>query len=164
MHNGMIFPAPLLSKEGLLKVSQVEDEQDGTAFSTTWVWKANADPVSETQVHSYANVKSRSDTLPVMLSNITKLTVSANWTMYPSGTGTPGTGIPNVFDIEGLTSIGAKADVTLDFFLDPDIRQSTNVTNPKFEVMIWFAALDSTEPIGYGAGPAGSYVLDGKNL
>ena len=84
--------------------------------------------------------------------------------MYPSGTGTPGTGAVNVFDIEGLTSIGAKADVTLDFFLDPDATQSTNVTNPMFEVMIWFAALDSTEPIGYGAGPAGSYILEGKNL
>ncbi|KAF6227973.1 hypothetical protein HO133_007701 [Letharia lupina] len=63
--------------------------------------------------------------------------------MYPSGTGNPDT-----FDIDGLDAIGAKADVTLDFFLDPDKNQSTNVTNPAFEVMIWFAALDETEPIG----------------
>lgn len=93
-----------------------------------------------------------------MLSNITELTVSADWSMYPTGTGNP-----NIFDTNGLDAIGAKADVTLDFFLDPDFQQATNVTNPKFEVMIWFAALDATEPIGYADGSAGSAVVDGKN-
>lgn len=136
----------------------MEDEQDGTAFSTTWDWTANGSYASQTHVHSYANVKSRSNILPVMLSKITVLTVSANWAMYPSGPEDP-----NIFDIDGLSAIGAKADVTLDFFLDPDITQSTNVTNPKFEVMIWFAALNATEPIGYASGSAGSTLLDGKN-
>lgn len=119
---------------------------------------ANDTEVSETHVHSYANVKSRSKNLPVMLANITSLTVSADWTMYPGGSGNP-----NTFDIDGLNTIGAKADVTLDFFLDPDFKQSTNVSNPKFEVMVWFAALDATEPIGYADGSAGSIILDGKN-
>lgn len=78
--------------------------------------------------------------------------------MYPSGFGDS-----DIFDIDGLDDIGAKADVTLDFFLDPDINQSTNVVNPKFEVMIWFANVDATEPIGYASGSAGSIILDGKN-
>ncbi|CAD6591528.1 MAG: hypothetical protein ASARMPREDX12_005204 [Alectoria sarmentosa] len=138
--------------------SAVEDEKDGTAFSTTWEWTINGDTDLETQVHSYANVKSKSSNLPVMLQNITALEVSANWSMYPTANGNP-----KIFDVEGLTAIGAKADVTLDFFLDPDFKQSTNVTNPKFEVMIWFAAIDATEPIGYANGSIGSAVLDGKS-
>ncbi len=158
----MILPALFFSQRGNSKVSQVEDEQDGTAFTTTWTWKTNQTYASQFQVHSYANVKSKSDILPVMLSNMTALKVSANWTMYPSGTGTPGTGIPNHFDIDGLNAIGAKADVTLDFFLDPDFTQSTNVSNSKFEVMVWFANLGPTEPIGYADGAIGSKMLDGK--
>lgn len=157
MYNGTILPAHVLT-ERIFKVSQADNEEDGTAFSTTWAWTANSDAASQTQVHSYANIKSRSETLPVMLSNLTALTVSANWTMYPSYTGDP-----KIFDIEGLSDIGAKADVTLDFFLDPDMKQSTNVTNPAFEVMIWFATLDGTEPIGYAHGAAGSAILEGKN-
>lgn len=93
-----------------------------------------------------------------MLSDIGALNVSANWTMYPSGTGNP-----TAYDIDGLNAIGAKADVTLDFFLDPDMKKSTNVTGIKYEVMIWFAALDATEPIGYANGSLGSTVLDGLN-
>lgn len=162
VHDRMTFPAHVSSKhvlsKGIAKVLQVEDVKDGTAFSTTWVWTANATYASQTQVHSYANVKSNSNTLPVMLSGITAFTFSANWTMYPSGTGNP-----IVFDIDGLDAIGAKTDVNLDFFLDPDIKQSTNVSDPKFEVMIWFAALDETYPIGYTNGSTGSTILDGQN-
>lgn len=136
----------------------MEDDQSATAFSTTWAWGANATNASQTQVHSYPNIKSNSTILPAMLSNLTAVTLSANWTMYPSGTGNQ-----NTFDIAGLDAIGAKADVILDFFLDPDIKQSTNVTNPKYEVMVWFATLNATEPIGYTNGSAGSTILDGKN-
>lgn len=93
-----------------------------------------------------------------MLSSITALNVSATWTMYPSGPV-----IIDTFDIDGLSDIGAKADVTLDFFLDPNMKESTSVTNPKFEVMIWFASLDATEPIGYANGSVGSTVMDGQN-
>lgn len=137
----------------------MDNEQDGTAFSTTWAWKADKTYASQTQVHSYANVMSKSNAFPVMLSNITALTVSANWAMYPSGTGKKTT-----LDTDGLNTIGAKADVILDFFLDTDINQSVNVTNPKFEVMIWFAAIDATEPLGFAVGAIGSIILDGKNL
>lgn len=136
----------------------MDDEQNGTAFTTTWIWGANSTYVSQTQVHSYANVKSNSTVLPVMLSSITALNVSATWTMYPSGPV-----IIDTFDIDGLSDIGAKADVTLDFFLDPNMKESTSVTNPKFEVMIWFASLDATEPIGYANGSVGSTVMDGQN-
>ena len=94
----------------------------------------------------------------MMLSNIGALNVSANWTMYPSATGNP-----TAFDIDGLNAIGAKSDVTLDFFLDPDERQSLNVTDPKYEVMIWFAALGDTEPLGYANGSIGATLLYGMN-
>ena len=137
----------------------MEDEQDGTAFSTTWNWKAVNNYASQTKVHSYANVKSRSDTLPIMLSNITALEVSATWAMYPSGTGKS-----NILDVDGLNTIGVKADVTLDFFLDPNFDQSTNVTNPKYEVMVWLASLGSTAPLGFADGSIGSTMLGGKNL
>ena len=109
-------------------------------------------------MHSYPNVKFISPSLPVILSNITGLTISAEWTMYPSDTGNKG-----IFDVEGLNSIGAKADVTLDFFLDPDMKQSKNVTNPKYEVMIWFSSLNGTNPIGIDNGITGSTTLDGQN-
>ena len=78
--------------------------------------------------------------------------------MYPSATGNP-----TAFDLDGLNAIGAKADVTLDFFLDPDMKQSTNVTNPAYEVMIWFAALGDTTPIGYENGSIGGADVDGMN-
>lgn len=93
-----------------------------------------------------------------MLSNITSLTASANWTMYPNGTGKQGT-----FDIDGLDAILAKADVTLDFCLDPDAKQSTDTVSPKYEVMVWFATLNATEPIGYPNGSTGNIVLEGQN-
>ena len=78
--------------------------------------------------------------------------------MYPSGTGNE-----NTFDIDGLDAIAAKADVTLDFCLDPDLKQSTNTVSPKYEVMVWFATLNATEPIGYPNGSSGSIVLEGQN-
>ena len=78
--------------------------------------------------------------------------------MYPSGTGNEST-----FDIDGLNAIAAKADVTLDFCLDPDKKKSTNTISPAYEVMIWFATLNATEPIGYPNGSTGSIVLHDKN-
>lgn len=96
--------------------------------------------------------------LPAVVSEITALKISAEWTMYPSEGGNK-----SIFDIDGLNSIGAKAAVNLDFFLDPDIKQSMNVTRPKYEIMVWFAALDATNPIGYVKGIAGSTILNGRN-
>ena len=93
-----------------------------------------------------------------MLSNITALTASANWTMYPSGTGDQST-----FDVAGLKAISAKADVTLDFCLDPDAKKSTDTVSPAYEVMVWFATLAAIEPIGYPNGSSGSIVLEGQN-
>ena len=78
--------------------------------------------------------------------------------MYPSEGGNK-----DILDIDGLNAIGAKADVTLDFFLDPDIAQSTNTTRPKYEIMVWFSAQGGANPIGFAKGIAGSTVLNGQN-
>ena len=78
--------------------------------------------------------------------------------MYPSEGGNKDT-----LDIDGLNAIGAKADVTLDFFLDPDIAQFTDTTHPKYEIMVWFFALGGASPLGFGKGIAGSSVLNGQN-
>ena len=93
-----------------------------------------------------------------MLQNITSLTASANWSMYPSANGDKGT-----FDINGLKAIQTKADVTLDFCLDPDARKSTDTVSPAYEVMVWFSTLAAIEPIGYPNGSSGNIVLEGKN-
>ena len=137
----------------------VENDEEGTAFSTTWVWAAaDATYAQQTKVHSNPNIRSNSNDLPLMLANITALTANANWTMYPSGTGDQST-----FDIDGLNAIAAKADVTLDFCLDPDAKKSTDTVSPAYEVMGWFATLNATEPIGYPNGSSGSIVLEGRN-
>lgn len=80
--------------------------------------------------------------------------------MFPTETGKSST---KQFYLDELNSIGAKADVALDFFLDPDFNMSASTTDPKFEIMIWFSAIGATIPIGYVNGSIGNTILDGKN-
>ncbi|KUJ13835.1 concanavalin A-like lectin/glucanase [Mollisia scopiformis] len=106
-----------------------------TDFNATWSWSDNP-----TLVHSFPNIKLQSDLLPIELSNLSHLNISASWSMNPSSS-----------SVENLDTIDAAANVVVDMFLDTDPTTANSTTLPKYEVMIWIAAYGGKKPIGFSS-------------
>lgn len=106
-----------------------------TEFNATWGWSNNP-----TLVHAFPNIKLQSDLLPLQLSNLGHLNISASWSMTPSSN-----------SIDNLDAIDAQANVVVDMFLDPDSVTANSTTLPKYEVMIWMAAYGGKKPIGFSS-------------
>lgn len=114
----------------------IQISENGTEFNSTWKWSDN--PLS---VHSFPNIKLNSNILPLQLSNLSSLNISASWTMAPS----------NSKQGTDLASIETAANVIIDMFLDPNSTIANSTTLPQYEVMVWIAAFDGKLPIGYSS-------------
>ncbi|KAE8444317.1 hypothetical protein EG329_000627 [Mollisiaceae sp. DMI_Dod_QoI] len=106
-----------------------------TEFNATWKWSDNP-----TSVHAFPNIKLQSDQLPLQLSNLSHLNISASWSMFPSSSS----------DVS-LDAIDAAANVVVDMFLDQDPVTANSTTLPKYEVMIWIGAFGGKKPIGFSS-------------
>ncbi|KAF8859736.1 concanavalin A-like lectin/glucanase [Acephala macrosclerotiorum] len=106
-----------------------------TEFNATWGWSNNP-----TLVHAFPNIKLQSDLLPLQLSNLGQLNISASWSMAPSSN-----------SVDNLDTIDAQANVVVDMFLDPNPVTANSTTLPKYEVMIWMAAYGGKKPIGFSS-------------
>ena len=105
-----------------------------TVFSATWNWNNNP-----TSVHAFPNINLDSSLLPLQLSSLSALNISATWSMAATRSS------------KSLTDVEASADVVVDMFLDPDPTRANSTTLPQYEVMVWIAAFDGRKPIGFSS-------------
>jgi len=121
-----------------------------TEFDATWEWSDNA-----TLVHAFPNIKLQSDLLPLQLSNLSHLNISAWWSTTPSSS-----------SVEDLAAVDAAANVVVDMFLDLDAVAANSTTLPKYEVMIWMASYGGKKPIGFSSSIKNppTHVLNGTQL
>jgi len=113
------------------------------AFDATWEW--TDEPRS---VHSYPHVKLTTSALPVALSNISELTISAKWSMGPGSAPLPALHI----DSSGLADVGATANVAFDIFADRHGSRAGNAKTAETEIMIWLGSFGSAQPLGFTTG------------
>lgn len=98
--------------------------------------------------------------LPTKLSNVKAFQLNASWSVYPSSSYSAKT------DTDTLTSLGVKADIALDMFLDEDETKAGNASAAAYEIMVWQAVWGGVWPIGYYEPTDGApeHVLDGTTL
>ncbi|KAK5659673.1 hypothetical protein OQA88_881 [Cercophora sp. LCS_1] len=109
------------------------------AFAATWAW------LEEPQtVHSYPHVKLAAPALPVALSNISALIITAQWSMGPGSRPLPALDV----DSPGLENLGATANVAFDIFADRNPRAAKRATTAETEIMIWVGQIGPAQPLG----------------
>ncbi|KAH9207041.1 concanavalin A-like lectin/glucanase domain-containing protein [Leptodontidium sp. 2 PMI_412] len=107
---------------------------DDTVFNATWKWSDNAD-----SVHSFPNIKLNSVLLPLQLSNLSSLNISASWSMTAAS------------QSKTVEEVDTTANVIIDMFLDPSPVSANSTTLPKYEIMIWLAEFGGKRPIGFSS-------------
>ncbi|KAK4183599.1 family 12 putative glycoside hydrolase [Podospora australis] len=110
------------------------------AFDATWRWPSVGDTV-----HSYPHVKFPSEHIPIALSKITALHLSAQWSMGPGSDPIP---VPSV-NTEGLESLDVRANVAFDLFADRNAANAETETKAETEIMIWLGTFGSPQPLGF---------------
>ncbi len=113
------------------------------AFKATWAWTEQPE-----SVHSYPHVKLSVPGLPVPLSNISALLLSAQWSLGLGSTALP------ILDVDtpGLEDIGVAANVAFDIFADRNPVKAMSATTAETEIMIWVGRFGSAQPLGYSSG------------
>ncbi|CRG91976.1 hypothetical protein PISL3812_09030 [Talaromyces islandicus] len=123
----------------------------GPEFSVTWSYTLD-DPTQP--VHAFPNIMVEGDTLPVVLQDLDTVHMDVEWTYGVGNKPSPTT------DEAALNTENLNANVAIDMFLDSDKTTSSNSSQAKFEIMIWFAKFGaSTDPIGYDATKAKNGVV-----
>ncbi|KAK7553331.1 concanavalin A-like lectin/glucanase domain-containing protein [Phyllosticta citricarpa] len=113
-------------------------DDNATAFNATWRWFGN-----RTEVHSFPSVILNSNVMPVVVSNLTSITIDASWAIVPSPSDDTET------NSTLLASLDTVADVALDMFLDDDPLKSSNASGATTEVMVWQSAYGNLKPLGW---------------
>ena len=119
----------LVANAKLSKISK-----DETVFNATWEWTTNPE-----SVHSYPNIKLNSRLLPLRLSNLSSLNISASWTMAPASSS------------KIHEELDTAANVMIDLFMDSNPISPNSTTLPKYEIMIWLAEFGGKRPIGFSS-------------
>lgn len=95
------------------------------------------------QVHSFPSVILNSNVMPVVVSNLTSITIDASWAIVPEPSDETET------NSTMLASLDTVADVALDMFLDEDPLTSSNASGATTEVMVWQSAYGNLKPLGW---------------
>ena len=119
------------------------DNNPSPAFDATWSWTK-----SPGSVHSYPRVSFASEQLPVPLSNISSLTLNAQWSYSP---GQDATSSARLIDAGGLDELDTVANIAFDLFADPDSDKALSATTAATEIMIWIGTVGNPWPIGYSS-------------
>ncbi|KAK0630912.1 concanavalin A-like lectin/glucanase domain-containing protein [Bombardia bombarda] len=110
------------------------------AFKATWAWSSDSG-----EVHSYPHVKLTAPALPVSLSNISALLLSAKWSMGPGSTPRPALSVDSL----GLAERSTTANVAFDLFADRNAANAQNETMADTEIMIWVGNYGNAQPLGF---------------
>ncbi|KAK8200560.1 concanavalin A-like lectin/glucanase domain-containing protein [Phyllosticta capitalensis] len=113
-------------------------DDNSTSFNATWRWYGN-----RTEVHSFPSVILNSNVMPVVVSNLTSITIDASWAIVPEPSDETET------NSTMLASLDTVADVALDMFLDEDPLTSSNASGATTEVMVWQSAYGNLKPLGW---------------
>lgn len=112
---------------------------NATAFSTTWNYDRDAQVV-----HAYPNARLElPKVIPLQLQHVKGIPVEMAWSY---GLGNVGV---DPSQTTQLDSVGLRANVAIDFFLDPSQNRSINPNLPQYEVMIWLGAYGHPYPLGW---------------
>lgn len=79
------------------------------------------------------------------LSNLSALTLSAQWAMGPGSKPRP---VPSL-DLPGLAYLNVSANVAFDIFADRNPDNAQQETEAETEIMIWLAKIGKSQPLGY---------------
>jgi hypothetical protein len=110
-------------------------------------------------VHAFSNIKVDSNVFPVEISKVSTINFETEW-YYGVGNDRP-----TAVDVAALTAVQLDANVAVDMFLDSDPTKATDVTQAKYEVMIWFAQYGaSTQQIGLAEGAIANQVVNGTTF
>lgn len=111
-------------------------------------------------MHAFPNAKLLlPDTIPVMLSNLSALTIDIEWT-YGLGNY-----VHNETNNTNIAEAGVNANVAVDMFLANDRNKSASTTDSEYEVMVWFGRWgDATDPIGLFDGSQATHDANGTIL
>ncbi|KAK4160404.1 family 12 putative glycoside hydrolase [Cladorrhinum sp. PSN259] len=110
------------------------------AFDATWQWPSNPETV-----HSYPHVKLNTPASTVTLSNISHLSLAAQWSM---GTGSSPYRVASV-DSSGLEAINVIANVAFDIFADRNPANAHKEVKAETEIMIWLGRFGNPQPLGF---------------
>ncbi|KAJ4422120.1 hypothetical protein N0V82_003203 [Gnomoniopsis sp. IMI 355080] len=127
---------------------------NSAGFDATWYW-----PLSDQSVHSFPHVTFSSDDLPVALDSISALRLAALWAMS-AGTITSAQSQSARIGVNygDLSSVGAKANVAFDMFLDQDEENSKSAVDAGYEMMVWIGQVGQPFPLGYDSRNAACYT------
>lgn len=131
-----------------------KDSLFAAGFSATWHYPPGS---ASAPVHAFPNAKLLlPDTIPVLLSNLSALTVDIEWT-YGLGNY-----VHNETNNTNIAEAGVNANVAVDMFLANDRNKSASTTDSEYEVMIWFGRWgDATDPIGLFDGSQATHDANG---
>lgn len=121
-------------------------------------WQYPVGPVDD-PVHAFPNIQIDTDVLPATIDSISKVDIDLEWSY---GVGNETTTASSLAD---LTADSLNTNVAIDMFIDSDKTAAQDPAKAKFELMVWFAAFGgSTQPIGFGAGPVSTQILNSNTL
>ncbi|KAF2664659.1 concanavalin A-like lectin/glucanase [Microthyrium microscopicum] len=106
-----------------------------TAFNATWQW-----PSDRNAVHSYPHVKFQPKLLPIVISDISAVTLSASWSISAPAK-----------DLDSRIT-GMVSNVAWDMFADEDPAAAQVDASAKYEVMVWVGRYGDPKPIGFSSG------------
>jgi hypothetical protein len=111
-------------------------------------------------VHAFPNAKlDLNDTIPLLLSNMSSLTLDVAWSY------SVGNSLTNITDSDAVAAAGMAANVCVDMFLAADGNKSTSTTEAQYEVMVWIGRYgEATQPIGNLQGSKDAFIIDGTRL
>lgn len=134
-----------------------KDSLFAAGFSATWHYPPGS---ASAPVHAFPNAKLLlPDTIPVLLSNLSALTVDIEWT-YGLGNY-----VHNETNNTNMAEAGVNANVAVDMFLANDRNKSASTTDSEYEVMVWFGRWgDATDPIGLFDGSQATHDANGTIL
>ena len=134
-----------------------KDSLFAAGFSATWHYPPGS---AAAPVHAFPNAKLLlPDTIPVLLSNLSALTIDIEWT-YGLGNY-----VHNETNNTNMAEAGVNANVAVDMFLANDRNKSASTTDSEYEVMVWFGRWgDATDPIGLFDGSQATHDVNGTIL
>lgn len=115
-------------------------------------------------VHGFPDIELKTDLLPLQVSSLHALNVSASWSLKPVSLIPGASADPNTQpDADALQANGIQCNVALDMFADANAEASQTPAKQKYEIMVWHARFGAAAvPIGWTSGAVATITIGGS--
>lgn len=154
------MPQAIVNNNQTYSKNKDDPKKEIGPYSVTWNFPAASG--DDNTVHAFPNVLVH-NVFPETLGSIDKIDIDYVWT-YNAGNQNKTT---SDFAAMVAPDVLGSTNVAVDFFLDSDknIYQKSKDPKPKFEIMVWLAAIgSSTKPLGHENPTAATETVDGATL